>query len=183
MSDEDVAKNLFAIEAFNVDGQFDKDRYQLQLQSMGVSASEFEEQYRVDLVMQQLRESIITTDFSLANEQSRVRELRDQKRNLAYISMDVSKSAEVIEVSDDDVSSYYDDNITRYNNPEKVIVEYIELNIDDLKGDIEVTDADLNGFYDRNKTQWVAPEQRDASHILLELDSDCLLYTSDAADE
>jgi len=172
VSDEDVAKNLFAIDAFNVDGKFDKDRYQLQLQSMGVSAAEFEEQYRVDLVMQQLRESVVTTEFSLTNEENRVRALRDQKRKLAYIRMDVAKVAEEVEVSEDDISAHYDDNISQYNNPEKVIVEYIELNIDDLKSDIEVTDADLNGYYDRNKTQWVAPEQRNASHILLALDTD-----------
>ena len=91
---------------------------------------------------------------------------------MSYISLDVAKKAESIEVSDDDISAHYDENTSLYNNPEKVIIEYIELNIDDLKGDIEVTDADLNGYYDSNKSQWVAPEQRDASHILLSLDSD-----------
>jgi len=172
VSDEDVAKNLFAIDAFNVDGKFDTERYQLQLQSMGVSAAEFEEQYRVDLVMQQLQNSIMSTSFALPNEEDRVKTLRDQKRKLSYISLDVAKKAESIEVSDDDISAHYDENTSLYNNPEKVIIEYIELNIDDLKGDIEVTDADLNGYYDSNKSQWVAPEQRDASHILLSLDSD-----------
>lgn len=172
VSDEAVASNLFAIDAFNVDGRFDKERYQLQLQSMGVSAAEFEEQYRSDLVMQQLRNAVVSSGFSLPSEESRAKNLRDQKRKLAYLSFDVAKKAESIEVNNDDITSFYDDNIDRYNNPEKVIVEYIELNIDDLKSGIEVTDADLNGYYDRNKTQWVAPEQRDASHILLSLDSD-----------
>ncbi len=172
VSDESVASNLFAIEAFNVDGKFDPERYQMQLQSMGVSAAEFEEQYRVDLVMQQLQNSIVSTGFSLPDEERLVKSLRDQKRNLSYISMDLAKKAETIEVSDEDIATYYDDNVSQYNNPEKVIVEYIELNIDDLKADIEVTDADLNGYYDANKTQWVAPELRDASHILLSLDSD-----------
>lgn len=172
VSDEDVASNLFAIDAFNVDGKFDTERYQLQLQSMGVSAAEFEEQYRVDLVMQQLQSSIVSSGFSLPGEEDRIKGLRDQKRNLAYITLDVAKTAETLEISDDDISAHYDDNLSQYNNPEKVTIEYIELNIDDLKADIEVTDADLNGYYDQNKAQWVAPEQRDASHILLSLDSD-----------
>jgi len=130
------------------------------------------EQYRVDLVMQQLQNTSMSTSFALPNEEDRVKTLRDQKRKLSYISLDVAKKAESIEVSDDDISAHYDENTSLYNNPEKVIIEYIELNIDDLKGDIEVTDADLNGYYDSNKSQWVAPEQRDASHILLSLDSD-----------
>lgn len=172
VSDEDVATGLFSIEAFNVDGRFDKERYQLQLQSMGLSPAEFEEQYRVDLVMQQLQNSVLATGFSLPDEESRIRQLREQQRNLAYISLDVAKTAETIEVSEADISTHYDDNTNLYNNPEKVTIEYIELNIDDLKSDIEVTDEDLRSYYDQNKTQWVAPEQRDASHILLSLDSD-----------
>ena len=172
ISDEDIAKNLFSIDAFNVDGKFDTERYQLQLQSMGVSAAEFEEQYRVDLAMQQLQSSITSTSFALPNEEKRVKTLRDQQRELSYIRLDVEKKAETIEISDDDIESHYDDNINLYNNPEKVIVEYIELNIDDLKDGVDVTDADLSGYYEANKSQWVAPEQRDASHILLSLDSD-----------
>jgi len=146
--------------------------FAVSLQSMGVSAAEFEEQYRVDLVMQQLQSSIVSSGFSLPGEEDRIKGLRDQKRNLAYITLDVAKTAETLEISDDDISAHYDDNLSQYNNPEKVTIEYIELNIDDLKADIEVTDADLNGYYDQNKAQWVAPEQRDASHILLSLDSD-----------
>ena len=172
VSDEDVAKGLFSVEAFNVDGRFDKERYQLQLQSMGLSPAEFEEQYRVDLVMQQLQNSVLATGFSLPDEESRIRQLREQQRNLSYISLDVAKTAETIEVSEADISTHYDDNINLYNNPEKVTIEYIELNIDDLKSDIEVTEEDIRSYYDQNKTQWVAPEQRDASHILLSLDSD-----------
>ena len=172
VSDKDVASNLFAIETFNVDGKFDTERYQLQLQSMGVSAAEFEEQYRVDLMMQQLQSAIVSTGFSLPGEEQRVKSLRDQRRKLSYISLDVAKTADTIEVSDDDIATYYDENINLYNNPEKVIVEYIELNIEDLKADIEVTDADLQDYYDQNKSQWVAPSLRDASHILLALDSD-----------
>lgn len=172
ISDESLAQRLLDVDEFSVDGQFDKDRYQLQLQSMGISASEFENQYRGDLILQQLSGSVVGTGFSLANENSRLAALRDQKRRLETITFDVAATAESIEVSDEDVQSYYDDNTALFNNPQKVTVEYLELKVDDLKSSIEVTDADLNGFYDRNKTQWVVPEKRDASHILLAVEDD-----------
>ncbi len=178
ISDDSLARQLLEIPEFTVDGQFDKDRYQLQLQSMGVSAAEFENQYRNDLIMQQFSTAVVGSGFSLASENERVESLLEQKRKVETITFDVAARAETIEVSDEDVQAYYDANTSQYNNPERVTVEYIELKVDDLESSIEVTDADLKGFYDRNKTQWVVPEKRDASHILLSVESD-----SDADDK
>lgn len=172
VSDESLAQQLLEIPQFNVDGRFDKERYQLQLQSMGVSASEFENQYRNDLVMQQFSSSVVGSGFTLANENEKTTALQNQQRNAETITFDVAARAETIEVADSDVQAYYDDNNSQFNNPQKVTVEYIELKVDDLESSIEVTDADLRGFYDRNKTQWVVPEKRDASHILLAVEDD-----------
>jgi len=172
ISDEDLATQLFEVEAFSIDGRFDKDRYQLQLQSMGVSAAEFENQFKSDLLTQQLRESVISTGFLLTAENEKIRELQAQKRNLSSIVFNVQEKAESIEVVDSDVDAYYDENSERFNNPEKVKVEYLELKIDDLKTTVEVTDEALRGYYDQNKNQWVTPERRDASHILLAVDGD-----------
>lgn len=172
ISDENLASQLFEIEAFTVDGTFDKERYQLQLQSMGVSPAEFENQLKNDLLTQQLRESVIASGFLLKKENLRLTELRDQQRNLASISFDVQEKADSIEVSDADIESYYGQNSEQFNNPEKVKVEFLELKIDDLTSTVEVTDEALRGYYDQNKLQWVAPEKRDASHILLTIDTD-----------
>lgn len=172
ISDESLAQQLLEIPEFNVDGRFDKERYQLQLQSMGVSAAEFESQYRNDLILQQFSNAVVGSGFKIASESERIETLREQKRSAETITFDVAARAEGIEISDDEVQTYYDENTSRFNNPPKVTVEYIELKVDDIESSIEVTEADLRGFYDRNKTQWVVPEKREASHILLAVDGD-----------
>ncbi len=172
VGDEDLAQRLFEIDAFNVDGRFDSDRYQMQLQSMGISAAEFEAQFRDDLLAQQLRESVVGTGFMLPDENKAVNRLQNQKRNLASITLNVQEKADAIEISDEDVTAYYEDNKASYNNPEKVKIEYIELKIDDLKDGVDPSESDLQAYYDQNKARWVAPEKRDASHILLSMDSD-----------
>lgn len=172
VSDDDLANSLINIDGFAVDGRFDKERYLLQLQSMGVSAAEFENQYRGDIITRQFSDSVITSGFSLPTESARIESLRTQKRNLSSIAFNVQTKADSIEVSDADVATYYEENTAQFNNPQKVTVEYLEIKIDDLKSTIEVTDADLNGYYEQNKTRWVTPDKRDASHILLAVDSD-----------
>jgi len=149
VGDEDLAQQILTIDSFVVDGRFDKERYTQFLQSRGMSAQEFEDQYRSDLVMQQFRNGVVATGFALSDENKRIDSLTDAE-----------------------VQSYYDDNIQTFNNPQKVMVEYLELKIDDVKDDVEVTEEDLEGYFEQNKARWVVPEKRDASHILLAVDSD-----------
>lgn len=172
VSDDDLANSLIGIDGFSVDGRFDKERYQLQLQSMGISAAEFESQYRSDIITRQFSDSVVSTGFALPTENSRIESLRSQMRNLSSITFNLQAKADSIEVSDEDVATYYEENKAQFNNPQKVTVEYLELKIDDLKSTIDVTDADLNGYYEQNKNRWVTPDKRDASHILLAVDSD-----------
>ena len=172
VGNEDLAQQIFAMEVFTVDGAFDKERYTRQLQTMGVSASEFEEQFRGDLLLQQFRDSVVGTGFSLADENARVDALRNQQRLAATITLDTEAKAATIDVSEDEISDHYDTNINAFNDPEKVKVEYIELKIDDLKSTVEVTDESLMAYFEQNKSQWVVEERRDASHILLAVDSD-----------
>ena len=171
VGDDHLAEELVAVEAFSVNGAFDKDLYSRQLQSMGVSPSEFEEQFRTDLLLNQFRQGVVSSGFALKDENEALQALRNQKRAVSTIALDTQAKAETIEVTDEEVSAYYDANTASFNNPEKVKVEYIEVKTDDVKETLEVSDEDLEAYFEQNKAQWVAPEKRDASHI-------CLLYTS-----
>ena len=172
VSDEALAQSLIDIDGFEVDGRFDKERYQLQLQSMGITAAEFENQFRSDLINRQFSDSVIATGFALGSENSRIEALRNQQRYLSSIEFDLQTRADSLEISDEAASTYYDENTAQFNNPQKVTVEYIEINIADLSESVEVTDEKLVDFYDQNKTRWVTLDRRDASHILLGVDGD-----------
>ncbi len=172
VGDEQLAQEILAVDAFTVDGVFDKQRYTDFLQSRGMSATDFEAQYRSDLLMQQFRNGVVATGFSLGDESARLESLRNQKRSASFITLDTQAKADSLEVSDAEVQAHFDENIDSFNNPEKVKVEYIELKIDDLKGSIEVTEEDLEGYFEQNKSRWVVPEKRSASHILLAVDSE-----------
>ncbi len=172
VGDEHLAKEILSIDAFVVDGVFDKQRYSEFLQSRGMSAEQFEEQYRSDLLMQQFRNGVVATGFSLGDENELITSLRNQKRLASFIKLDTQAKADSLEITDEEVQTHYDENIEAFNNPQKVKIEYIELNIDVLKDDVETTEEDLEGYFEQNKSRWVVPEKRSASHILLAVDSD-----------
>lgn len=172
VGDEDLAQQILSIDSFVVDGVFDKERYAGFLQSRGMSATDFEDQYRSDLLMQQFRDGVVATGFSLSDENQQVASLRNQKRTASFITLETQVKADSLEISDEEIQAHYDENIVVFNNPQKVKIEYIELKIDDLKDRIEVTDEELEGYFEQNKSRWVVPEKRSASHILLAVDSD-----------
>lgn len=172
VGDEDLAQQILSIDSFVVDGAFDKERYSNFLQSQGMSATDFENQYRSDLLLQQFRNGVVATGFSLADENEMVNTLRSQKRNASFVTFNTQAKADATEVTDEEVQLYYDENIDSFNNPQKVKVEYLELNVDSLKDGMEASDEDLQAYFEQNKTQWVVAEKRSASHILLAIDSD-----------
>jgi peptidyl-prolyl cis-trans isomerase D len=172
IGDDALAREIYTSEAFTVDGTFDKERYQLQLQSQGISAGQFEAQYRGDLLLQQLQGSVVDTAFELETEAQLVASLRDQQRTLSTITFPLQQTAESIEVDDAAIQQYYDDNLSNFNNPEKVKIEYLELRPEHLTADLEVTEEQLQEYFELNRREFRSAEQRDASHILLALDSD-----------
>ncbi len=172
VGDEHLAQQILSIDSFTVDGVFDKERYSNFLQSSHMTATDFEEQYRGDLLMQQFRDSVVSTGFALGDESQLLEALRTQKRQASFIKLETQAKADSLEITDEEVQSHYDENIASFNNPEKVKLEYIELKVDDLLASVDATDEDLEAYFEQNKNQWVVTEKRSASHILLALDSD-----------
>lgn len=179
VGDDQLAQEILAIDSFSPEGVFDKERYSDFLQSRGMSATDFEEQYRSDLLLQQFRDGVVSTGFALGEENQALQTLRNQKRNVSFIKLVTEARADSLEITDEEVQAHYDENLASFNNPQKVKVEYLELKVDDLKSTVEVTEEDLEAYFEQNKTQWVVEEKRSASHILLAIDSDA----SDAAVE
>ena len=172
IGDEYLANQLITAEVFQEDGAFSKERYEAYLQSEGVSAAEFETQFRSTLLQRQFQLGVVGTGFALQDENQMLQSLRSQQRDVSLITLNTQAKADSLEITDEEVETYYSENTASFNNPEKVKVEYLELKIDDLKDTVEVSDEDLAAYFEQTKSQWVSPEKRAASHILLAIDRD-----------
>ena len=71
-----------------------------------------------------------------------------------------------IEVTNDDIKNYYEENINQFSIPEKIKVEYITYTKDSLNID-DVTDLEISDYYKNNILEFTSPEKRDISHILI----------------
>ena len=170
VGDETLGRSIRQLPNFQVDGQFDRETYELALRSSGMSVPAFEQNFRDNTAVNQFRNGVIGTSFTLKQEAEALGALTRQTRTVDTVTFDFATSKEGIEVSDEDVTKFFDENSGNYNAPERAKIQYIELNSQALADNVDVTDEDAEIYYEDNKALYVISEQREASHILLEVD-------------
>jgi peptidyl-prolyl cis-trans isomerase D len=170
VSDEEVRQRIFAMPAFQENGQFIGDsRYQqlLRMQRPPLSPSEFEDNVRHGLAVEKLRASLTdwlsVPDTELEKEYRR----RNDKVKLAVVSFTADNFRSQVSASDGEVASYFDAHKNDFKIPEKRKIRYVLIDIDAMRAKVNIPQADVEKEYKNNEEQYKTPEQVRASHILL----------------
>ena len=167
----ELDREITSMPEFQVDGTFDEVRFRSMLANAGFSPASFlddrERGVRIDQLTGAVSGTAVVTDREL-REASRI--LR-QRRDIAYLEFSVEDFADGIEVPDEEVEDYYEENIAFYLTEENVDVEYVELSIGPLMADQEVSEEDIAAAFEeeeRIRLESGAGEERRSAHILLE---------------
>lgn len=171
VGDTTLGRAIREMPAFQVDGRFDSDAYQSQLRASGMSVAAFEQSFRDSTAMGQFRSGISETSFTLPSEADRLSALARQTRTVEAVRFDAAKAAETVEVTDEEVAAYFDENKDDYMFPERVKIRYIEIDSAAIAANIEISEEQAQTFYNENRGNFILPEQREVSHILLTEDS------------
>lgn len=170
INDAEISQVIRTTPAFQRDGEFDADYYNMVLARVGYSPARYEAQLRTDLMSQQLTQNIETTALATEKDVRQALRLQEQKREIAYGVVPVQDFVEQVTVTDDEIKQVYDSNQANYQAPEQLKLNYIELSIDSVSENVAFTEDELKQFYADNQAQFVGPQQRRASHILIEGD-------------
>ncbi|MBM2829388.1 MAG: PpiC-type peptidyl-prolyl cis-trans isomerase [Gammaproteobacteria bacterium] len=170
VSDDQVRETIKNIELFKGEEGFKKDLYEQSVLQLGMPPALFEQQMRLEMASEQLQSAIVESAFVSKNETEYAARLKNQKRDLYYTILSADKFKESIEVSDEDVESYYKNNDKLYVKPEEVKIAYIELSLNQLADEVEVNEEALGDYYEANKANYDVDEQRKISQILIKTD-------------
>lgn len=182
ISDAMVRDAIQSIPAFQVDGRFNPERYQLALASQvpPQSPREFEQ-----LVRDGLRQSFITSGlggsaFVTQAEMERLIRLLGEQRAVSLLSVPAT-APDQSAVSDQQIQSWYAAHPQDYRAPETVTLEYVELDGSQLPAPPPADEATLRQRYEQEKSRFAAPDQRLASHILVRVPEGADAATEQAA--
>jgi peptidyl-prolyl cis-trans isomerase D len=172
VSDEELAQQIFAIPGLQENGRFvGEQRYEQILRSQipPMTKATFEETLRRSLMIDKLRAAL--TDWMTVSNADVEREFRqrNEKARLQVVALTADAFRSQVNVSDADVSSYFDAHKAEYRVGEQRKVRMLLLDRDQAFARAGVTPTEVQSYYNGNIAQYQTPEQVRASHILLNI--------------
>jgi peptidyl-prolyl cis-trans isomerase D len=151
---------------FQIDGAFNAERASLLIRNQGYSPAGYRSVLAREKMLNQILVAYSATGFATPAEMQRLLELVHQKRTFRYLSLGLAGQTEGIEISDEEINTWYQDHQDDFMKEEQVTIEYLELNKNDMMAEVEVSEEELQTMYADEQTAFQAETERHAAHIL-----------------
>jgi peptidyl-prolyl cis-trans isomerase D len=171
VSQKEVNKQLLASPVYQVGGEFNEAIYRQQLQVMGYQPVEFLNEYAGALSVEQLRGGVVDGTLVLDWEIAEAVKVLEQRRDFAYLPLDLAVYSAAAEVGSEEVQARYAQDQDLYMTPLTVDIEYISLAVADLAVGLEseVSEDELLAMYEVDRAAASSADERDSSHILIQV--------------
>ncbi|RBP51398.1 SurA N-terminal domain-containing protein [Arenicella xantha] len=173
VSEQQINKQIVENPLYQVDGKFDQSVFNAQMASYGRAGAQV---YRADLKRNERLGQVVSgyqeSALVLPSEVRSLLEIQAERRTFDLITVNQVDFLESVSVSEQDVQEYYQANIDRYQNPDRVSVSYIELDTQSVAEGIEVEEDVLLAAYEDYKAGFASNETRTTRHILLSTTGD-----------
>jgi len=149
---------------FQENGQFSAARFDQVIRQMGYGRLQFRQMLEEEILIGQLQAAIAGSGFVTEQEVRNFMRLDKQTRDFGLYR--IKADAAAIQVGDDELQAYYEQNAARFMTPEQVVIEYVELKKDSFFDQVDVSEDELRARYQTEIAN--LGEQRRAAHILIE---------------
>ncbi len=169
VSDAELNERIVRMPGFQENGQFiGFARYQqvLAYQRPPLRPSEFETQYRGELIAEKLQAAVTGWITVSDAEVEREYRQRNEKVKLDLAIFTANQFRNGIQPTDAELAAQFAAHPDIYRIPEKRRVRYLSLDAEALKAKMTVTPQEVEQRYKDNQQMYSTPEQIRASHIL-----------------
>ncbi|MGB2633929.1 MAG: peptidylprolyl isomerase [Candidatus Acidiferrum sp.] len=170
VSDQERADRIRQIlpTAFNGDTFVGNDAYSQQVQQrFQMTVPAFEELIRSSMIEEKFHK-LLTDGVTVSPEEIQKEfQYENQKVKLDYAAANPETLADKINPDENEIKSYYEQNKTKFQIPEKRVVRYGLLDLNQLRQSATVSDDELKVIYQQNIQQYEVPDRVHVEHILL----------------
>ena len=148
-----VDKVLLENPNFQIGGAFDDQVYRRTVSALGYTPQRYLEETRLVLSIEQLSNGVSSTSMLNDWEVRQLAKLVSQKRDLAYLEFTTAGFEQQVELSEEEIDTYYFENELQYVTPETLDVIYVVLDQVELMDDpsIEITEEQILATYEADK--------------------------------
>jgi peptidyl-prolyl cis-trans isomerase D len=144
-----------------------KDQYVNQVETrLGMSVPQFEEALRESMVAEKFRHLVtdgITVSPAEIQEEFR---RRNEKIAIQYALVKPAEMAAAIRPSEDQLSAYFKQNLSKYQMKEKRSAQYALLDLAKLRARTQIPDSTLQEYYNQHLADYKVPNSVHVEHIL-----------------
>lgn len=140
---------------FHQDGHFSLELFHKYLSEVGSDEDGFIERLRLNVLIGQLQDVLALSSFVLPNEMERWEQLSTEQRSISYVAID-AKDLPVQKLHMVQLKDYYEQNKTKWQQPEKVQLNYLILDPESVQLG-KPTDDKLKAFYHEHIGWFTAP--------------------------
>ncbi|MDX6039255.1 peptidylprolyl isomerase [Scandinavium lactucae] len=157
ISDAQVKDAIFKTQAFQANGKFDNQRFSGIVGQMGMTTDQYAQALRNQLVTQQLINAIVGSEFMLPGETDELAALVSQQRIVREATLDVNALSAKQQVSDQEITSYYEQHKNQFVAPEQFRISYIKMDAASLQE--TASDSEIQSYYDQHQDQYTQPQR------------------------
>ncbi len=160
------------MEAFQVNGVFNKERYLEVLAYQRMNSDQFEalkhNELLLDKVQEHFQSGISVTEADIEEEFRNLKE----KVNLNFVSLTPAKFESKVNVTDEALAAFFEENKETFRIPDMVSLRYLQFEPQRYLDDVTFEESELKKYYRRHLDQFEILEKIKASHILVMVDAD-----------
>ena len=172
VSDAMVREAIQEIPAFQVDGRFDLQRYQLALASQvpAQTPAQFDQMVREGLQNTLVASAVANSNFVTASEMERLIRLMGERRDVNLLLVPPAEAEATGAIDDAEIQAWYENHEADYLAPASVSLEYVELDASTMPAPPAADEAALRARFEEEKARYTEQDQRLASHILVRVE-------------
>ena len=168
VSDEELARTIRSIGAFQTAGVFDNQRYLGILSRTRLSPETFEEQQRESMIIDKLQ-GFIAGNIKVSDLEARQwYQWNNAEVDLDYVLIEPGQFKN-IEPTADEVRDYFERHKENYKTDPEIKVRYLVLRPEDFAARVTVTEEDIREYYESNPEKFEEPKTVQARHILIKV--------------
>ena len=168
---DELRESIAADPKFQVDGRFDRELYLNILQANRISAPDYEESQRQQLLITKLLELIRAGVHVTEPEVEKRFRYENERVNLWFVTIQTTEFLDEVMPTDDGVLNYFIKHRESFREPERVRIRYVLFPPEEFAARVTPTDESIQIYYDAHLDEYRRPEEVRAQHILFQLAS------------
>ena len=147
-------------------GQFDRARFAMLLQNMGMSEQTLMATQRQDVLRQQIVDSVSGGITLPQTWLDAINQFQNQQRSIRYLALGPAQAGDIAQPTDEQLGKYFEDRKILFRAPEYRKIETVTVTAAALAQWMQISDADIKKAYDDQLAHFTTPEQRHIEQIV-----------------